>query len=108
MNDLMLRFVHWWKTTKWAVYAVLGVCAAVLFTVLRNLTISKPSLDTIRIPATPPELQKKIAKVKEEADIARVQATVKADTQKAALDDLQKIKDDTERRQKLADMLKTL
>ena len=106
MNNLILRLTQWWKTAKWVAYAILGASGLIVMWCLRNLTVGKPPVQPM--PGVKSPLQNKIDQVREEADVAKAKATVVADEHKKALDDLQKIPDDQVRRQKLADMLKTL
>ena len=91
--------IHW---GFWA--ALLGVAGALAF-LLRLL--AKPT-DTEPLPSAPVALQAKVAKVEEQALVAKVTATVKAEEQKTQLADIAKVDDGAERRRRLAAMLRGL
>lgn len=97
----------WWAKSRWVVWVVIGVIAAIMLLVLRSLFSVKPKGGggQFELPPVPKVLQDKVNKAEEDGLRARVEATVKADEQKKQLAEVLKIDDGAERRKRLAEML---
>jgi hypothetical protein len=103
----MDKLVAWWKTSKWAVLAVLSGIALIVGFVLRSLfTGSKPSEPGI--PPPPSALKQAVEQAHEDSLKARIVASTQAQEHHEKLAEIAKIDDGVERRKKLAEMLKTI
>lgn len=102
-----------WKRSKWVILSVAAALVAVLAFILRGLFTKKPSQpvapDTPQpLPPIDERIREKVTKAEEEALVARVEARVQAETQRAELDEIAKVEDGAERRRRLAEMLRRL
>ena len=98
----------WWARSRWAVWAIIGVLAVVMLAVLKSLLNVKHNPADGHEPLlspVPKAIQDRVDQAQEDNLRARVEAKVKADDQKKALDDVLKIDDGAERRKRLAEML---
>lgn len=99
-----------WARFKWVAWIVFAAVVAVLVLVLRRLFSSPSDKDRARytMPAVPSAVQQRVEHAEEQAQVARVQASVHAEAKKEELQQIQQIPNGTERRRRLADMLRTL
>ena len=99
----------WLSRFRWALWAFLGVALAAGLWALRRLTLSPAELATS---ATGPDplapIQEKVTRAEEQALVARVQATAKADADRDRLAETMKVEDGAERRRRLAEHLQSL
>jgi hypothetical protein len=106
----MKSVVAWFKTSKWALYAAASVILMILGMVLYSLFHS-PQDNTPgsgRLPEVPKPLQAKVEKAEEQALVAKVEAKVKSDTDRAKLAEAQAVPDGKARRAALAAVLRRL
>jgi hypothetical protein len=104
----MNKLIAWWKTSKWAVFAVLGVVALIVGFVFRSLFTGRTGGTGPGIPPPPSAIQQAVEAAHEEALKARIQAKAEADEHTAKVAEISKIDDGAERRKRLAEYLKTL
>ena len=101
-----------WKRSKWVLLAVGGVIVAVLAFVLRGLFVRKrperPSNEPQPLPPIDECIYERVRVAEEEATVARIEAKVRADTDREQLERINKVEDGAERRRRLAAMLRRL
>jgi hypothetical protein len=101
-----------WKRSKWVLLAVGGVLVAILAFVLRGLFVRKPperpSNEPQPLPPVDERIHERVKVAEEEATVARIEAKVKADTDREQLDRINTVEDGAERRRRLAAMLRRL
>jgi hypothetical protein len=95
-----------WKQASWVLWALVALTFAVVVWTLRGLFHGPANVGPTRLPLVPEKLQAKVDKAEEEALKAKVEATVKAEEAKHALEEIGKIPDGAERRRRLAERLK--
>lgn len=96
------------KSAKYVLWVVLAAVLGVVVLLGRSFLMRGRKEGTGRLPEVPEKLKAKVAKVEEEALIARVEARVTAEKDQEALEEVAKIEDGAERRERLAAMLRTL
>jgi hypothetical protein len=104
----MNSVIAWWKSSKYAVWAVLGVMAMIVGLVLRGIFAPRSIGVAYSPSAVPSALQKKVDQAQEEAMIAKVKANAQADADHAKLQEVVKNPDGVERRKQLAALLENL
>ena len=102
-----------WKRSKWVLISVGAVILIVVIVILRGAFRKKadPKRDpdgAISLPPIDERIKEHVAQVEEEATVARIEARVKADTDREQLERINKIDDGAERRRRLAAMLRRL
>lgn len=101
-----------WKRSKWVLLAVAGVAVAVLAFMLRGLfarkTPERPSNEPQPLPPIDERIKERVVQAEEEATVARIEAKVKADTDREQLERINQVDDGAERRKRLAAMLRRL
>jgi hypothetical protein len=103
----------WWAKSKWAVWALLGLGAAIMLAVLYSLFNQKPKPRPGQptqpgLPPVPKALQDKVDAAEEHALVTQVEARTQAADKKAELTEIAKLDDGAERRKRLAAMLTKL
>jgi uncharacterized protein YpmS len=103
-------FLRFWKRSKWVLLAVAAVTLTVLGVVLRGLVVREhPSGKKEDVlPEVDVALKEKVQQAEEESLVARVEARVEAEAQKEELHEVMKIDDGSERRRRLAALLRRL
>lgn len=106
----MKTVIAWFKTSKWALYAVAAFLLMILGVVLYSLFHSPQDDPTkpTRLPEVPKPLLEKVEKAEEAALVAKVEARVKSDTDRAKLTEAQAVADGKARRAALAAVLRSL
>lgn len=106
------RLKAFWKRFKWVILSVAGVLVLVLIFLLRALTRPKPAEPKPDGPQPLPpideRIKERVAKAEEEATVARIEAKVRADTDREQLERINQVEDGAERRRRLAAMLRRL
>jgi len=101
-----------WKRSKWVLIAVAGGVLLVVAFLLRGLFArpepAKDPLDPKPLPPIDERIKEHVAKVEEEATVARIEAKVRADTDREQLERINQVEDGAERRRRLAAMLRRL
>jgi len=101
-----------WKRSKWVLIAVAGGVLLVVAFLLRGLFIRRdpaPEPDGPQpLPPIDERIKERVAKVEEEATVARIEAKVRADTDREQLERINQVEDGAERRRRLAAMLRRL
>lgn len=103
----MNKLKAWWAKSRWAVWVVIGVIFAIMVLVLRSLGGGKKQqpIGMFSLPPIPKVIQEKVHKAEEDGLRARVEASVKAESEKKQLAEVMAVDDGAERRKRLAEML---
>ena len=104
----MKSVVAWFQTSKWVLYLVASVILMILGMVLASLFHTPDPSGTSRLPEVPKPLQQKVEKAEEQALVAKVEAKVKSDTDRARLAEAQAVPEGAARRAALAAVLRSL
>jgi hypothetical protein len=102
----MKTLVSLFKRTKYIIWAVLAVVIGVVVLVVRGFFGGGRKEGTGRLPEVPEKLKAKVAKVEEDALVARVEARVGAEKAKEELDRAGTMDDGAERRKYLAGVIR--
>lgn len=106
------RLKAFWKRSKWVIISVGGVLLLVLAFLLRGLFAKKTPepdpLDPKPLPPIDERIKERVAQAEEEATVARIEAKVRADTDREQLERINQVEDGAERRRRLAAMLRRL
>lgn len=106
------RLKAFWKRFKWVIVSVGGVLLLVIAFLLRGLFARKaPERDPLDPKPLPPideRIKEQVAKAEEEATVARIEARVRAETDREQLERINQVEDGAERRRRLAAMLRRL
>lgn len=101
-----------WKRSKWVLIAVAGGVLLVVAFLLRGLFTRRdpaPRPDEPQpLPPIDERIKERVAQVEEEATVARIEAKVRADTDREQLERINQVEDGAERRRRLAAMLRRL
>lgn len=101
-----------WKQFKWVLVAVAGVVVTATVFLLRGASSRK--LTQVRegepqpLPPVDIRVKEQVKKVEEEATVARIEARIRAQSDREQLERIAKVEDGAERRQRLAAMLRRL
>lgn len=106
-------FKSLWKRSKWVILAVAGALVVVLAFILRGLFSPKPKPDRgpdgpQPLPPIDERVRERVRQAEEEATVARIEAKVRADTDREQLERISQVEDGAERRRRLAAMLRRL
>jgi len=106
------RLKAFWKRSKWVILSVAGVLVLVLAFLLRGLFARKlPERDPLDPKPLPPideRVHERVKAAEEEATVARIEARVRASTDREQLERISQVEDGAERRRRLAAMLRRL
>lgn len=106
------RLKAFWKRSKWAILAIVGALVVVLAFILRGLFTGKSPErkpgEPQPLPAIDERIHEHVRRAEEEAVVARIEATIRADTDLEQLERISKVEDGAERRRRLAAMLRRL
>jgi hypothetical protein len=106
------RLKAFWKRFKWVIVSVGGVLLLVLAFLLRGLLVKKtpePAPGNEKpLPPIDERIRERVAQAEEEATVARIEAKVRADTDREQLERINQVEDGAERRRRLAAMLRRL
>jgi hypothetical protein len=106
------RLKAFWKRSKWVLIAVAGGVLLVVAFLLRGLFSSRkpePKPDGSQpLPSIDERVKERVAQAEEEATVARIEAKVRADTDREQLERINQVEDGAERRRRLAAMLRRL
>ena len=106
------RLKAYWKRFKWVVIAACSVVVMVVVFVLRGLFSSrklpKEEDEGPQLPPIDARIKEQVKQAEEEATVARIEARVRAQTDREQLERIAKVKDGAERRRRLAAMLRRL
>jgi len=106
------RLKAFWKRSKWVLIAVAGGVLLVVVFLLRGLFSRKapePKPDEPQpLPPIDERIVENVRQAEEEATVARIEAKVRADTDREQLERINKVEDGAERRRRLAAMLRRL
>ena len=107
---MLLKFLSWVKTSKWALYALAGAVVAFLTLLLRSLFTNPGDKDhaNFTLPPAPQVLQDAVAAAEEAALTSRIQASATTDAHVDQLNKIAAIPDGAERRKQMAGLLNTL
>lgn len=101
-----------WKRSKWVLFAIGGAVLVALAFVFRGLVTScEPKRGSNRaqtLPTVDERVKARVAEVEEEATVARIEAKVRASTDREQLERINQVDDGVERRRRLAAMLRRL
>lgn len=103
----MKRIISYLKTGKWAFWAFLSLCVAILSAIVYQLFLSKEELVESE-PSVSKTLQEKADKTREEVLVSRIEIKAKTKKDLTELKSIVESKDGVERRKKLAAMLNEL
>jgi len=106
------RLKAFWKRFKWVIVSVGGVLLVVLIVLLRIL-FAKKTPDPVPgdekpLPPIDERIRERVAQAEEEATVARIEARVRAETDREQLERINQVEDGAERRRRLAAMLRRL
>lgn len=104
----MKTLVSWFRSFKYLSWIVLALVVGAGILVARSLFFGPRKEGPGRLPEVPKKLQEKVAKVEEEALVAKVEARVEAQKANEVLEEVAAIDDGAERRKRLAAVLKDL
>lgn len=96
------------KQTKWVLYLVVAVIVGFGFAMVAPFLSGRKRGGGEGLPRLPEAMQRKLDQVHEEALAAKVEAKVKADSDRIELAAIGDIEDGRERRRQLAEKLKQL
>lgn len=106
------RLKAFWKRSKWMILSVLAAIVGVIAFILRGLFVRKPPINEIpdnqSLPPIDARIKENVTRVEEEALVARIEATIRAETDREQLERIAKVEDGVERRRRLAAMLRRL
>lgn len=106
------RLKAFWKRSKWVILSVAGALVLVLAFLFRSLFRGKPverdPLEPRPLPSIDERIHERVRVAEEEATVARIEARVRADTDREQLERISQVEDGAERRRRLAAMLRRL
>jgi len=104
--------MKWLKATykkyRYWLWALGSLAVGLLLWVLKGTLVGGKGERKISLPEVPPALKEKVARVEEEALVARIEAKVTADTEIKELNKAVNVNDGKKRRERLAKLLENL